>query len=216
MAKRKRHRSAATASRRRRRPVSANPKRRRRKHALFSSAARKRVGLNPRRRRRHHAANPARRRRYRRNPGLMGGGVKDIGALLVQGVKDGFVVRLGGGLSKYVATKIPVGTAGSPTQGAVQLVVGAGLAMAVKKFMGPRAAAFFLAGATADIIGGLIPNTIPVVGPILGAGALSAYPRMGAYMPRALPGVSSYVAAPAPQLQGWDDYDSNLSDGIFS
>lgn len=219
MAKRKRHRSATSARRRRRRPVSANPKRRRRRtHTLFTSKARRAVGLNPRRRRRHKL-NPARhhRRRYRRNPGLTGG-VKDIGAMLVQGVKDGFVVRLGGGLSAYVATKIPVGTAGTPTAGAVQLVVGAGLAMAVKKFMGPRAAAFFLAGAAADVIGTFIPTTIPVVGPILGKGALSAYPRVAgisAYPRLPAPTVAAYVP-PQGQMHGWDDDDPNISDGIFS
>lgn len=215
MAKRKRHR-ASSAARRRRRPVSANPRRRRRKHKLFTSRARHAVGLNPRRRRRrHHVRMNPRRRHYRRNPGITGG-VKDVGGMLVQGLKDGFVVRLGGGLSSYVAQKIPVGTAGTPTAGAVQLVVGAGLALAVKKFMGPRTAAFFLAGAAADVIGTFIPNTIPVVGPILGKGALSAYPRvsMAAY-PRLPGGVSSYVRPTAP-LSGWDDSDPNLSDGIFS
>ena len=132
--------------------------------------------------------------------------------MLVQGVKDGFVVRLGGGLSSYVTTKIPVGTAGSPTQGAIQLVVGAGLAMAVKRFMGPRTAAFFLAGAAADVIGNFIPNTIPVVGPILGKGAISSYPRMGAYVRLPAGGMAAYQ--PPAHVQNEDNFE--YSDGITS
>lgn len=200
MAKR---RKRSRAAHRRRRPVSVNaPKRRRRRR-------RHTMAVNPSHRR--HT-----RRRYRRNPGITGS-VKGMGGMLVQGLKDGFVVRLGAGLTKYVGTKIPIGTAGSPTQGAVQLVVGTALSLGVKKFMGQRAAEFFLAGAAADVIGTLIPTTIPVVGPILGAGALSSYARlpMGSYARVAPGGVSAYVAAPAA-LAGWDDNDPNLSDGIFS
>lgn len=169
---------------------------------------------NPRQRRRHTRIN-ARRRHYRRNPGISGS-VKGIGGMLVQGLKDGFVVRLGGGLTKYVSAMVPVGTPGSVTQGAVQLVVGTALSMGVKKFMGPRAAAFFLAGAAADVIGAFVPTTIPVVGPILGAGALSAWPaapRMAAWPAAHAPARLAGVGEP---YAGWDSYDPNLADGVFS
>lgn len=207
--RRKRTRAATTRRRRRRRPVAANPRRRRRRRVVHRATA-----INPRRRRRHTRVNARRHhRRYRRNPGI-GGSVKGIGGMLVQGLKDGFVVRLGGGLTKYVSAMVPVGTPGSVTQGAVQLVVGTALSMGVKKFMGPRAAAFFLAGAAADVIGAFVPSTIPVVGPILGTGALSAWPaapRMAAW-----PAAPARLAGVGEPYTGWDSYDPNLADGVFS
>ena len=144
--------------------------------------------------------------------------MKGIGATLVQGLKDGFVVRLGGGLTKYVSGMVPIGTPGSVTSGAVQLVVGTALSLGVKKFMGPRAASFFLAGAAADVIGAFIPSTIPIVGPILGQGALNGF---GSW-PHALPAarMASWpraIAAPAAVLHGMGDYgDGDNPDGIFS
>lgn len=208
VAKRRVKRRASTR-RRRRRPVAANPRKRRRRRVVHRAAA-----ANPRRRRRSHVrANH--RRRYRRNPGI-GSGVKGVGGMLVQGLKDGFVVRLGGGLTKYVSAMVPVGTPGSVTQGAVQLVVGTALSMGVKKFMGPRAASFFLAGAAADVIGAFIPNTIPVVGPILGGGALNGF---GAYVPAPRMGAWPALAAPAPvarRLAALDNQYDDAPDGIFS
>lgn len=135
--------------------------------------------------------------------------------MLVQGLKDGFVVRLGGGLTKYVSNMVPIGTPGSITQSAVQLVVGTALAkFAVQKFMGQRAATFFLAGATADIIGSFIPNTIPVVGPILGAGALNAWPALPAARLAAWP--APRAVAPAHATRMGDYGDGENPDGIFS
>ena len=134
--------------------------------------------------------------------------------MLVQGLKDGFVVRLGGGLTTYVSNMVPIGTPGSITQSAVQLAVGTGLSLGVKKFMGPRAASFFLAGAAANVIGevlgSVIPATTPLIGPILGAGALKAWPQPAR--------LSSWVAPrinASPASMG--DYgDGDNPDGIFS
>ncbi len=134
--------------------------------------------------------------------------------MLVQGLKDGFVVRLGGGLTKYVSNMVPLGTPGSVTKGAVQLVVGTALSMGVKKFMGPRAASFFLAGAAADVIGQFIPSTIPVVGPILGGGALNGMGLWPAAVPAARLAAWPRVAAPAQHMGDYGDGDN--PDGIFS
>jgi hypothetical protein len=134
--------------------------------------------------------------------------------MLVQGLKDGFVVRLGGGLTKYVSSLVPIGTPGSITAGAMELAVGTALAFGVKKVTkSNRMAEFFLAGAAANaigsIIGTLIPASTPLIGPILGAGALNAWPALA-------PGVAAWPAGQPAQMSGWDDYDPNLADGIFS
>lgn len=137
--------------------------------------------------------------------------------MLVQGLKDGFVVRLGGGLTKYVSGMVPIGTPGSVTNGAVQLVVGTALSLGVKKFMGPRAASFFLAGAAADVIGQFIPSTIPVVGPILGGGALNGMGLWPAALPAARMGAWPRALPAAPAMHGMGDYgDGENPDGIFS
>lgn len=135
--------------------------------------------------------------------------------MLVRGLKDGFVVRLGGGLTQYVSKMVPIGQGSAVTQGAIQLAVGTALSLGVKKFMGERAASFFLAGAASQVIGAFIPATIPVVGPILGGGSLGAYP-MGAYPALPAARIGSY-----PRVAGIGAIDdnveySNISDGIFS
>jgi len=184
MARRKKRRAAAAPRRRRRQSsVRANPVRRRRRGiAKFTSAARRRVGLNPRRRHVSH------RRRHHRNPGSgFGGG--SILRSIIRGAGDGLAVAAGGGLTNYVASKIPFGQTTTIGQAATQLVVGTGLGLVVKKITkSDRAAAMFVAGAYANVIRKLAAAT-PLAPFLSGVGV---YPRAAA--------VGVY---PRPRLAGW-------------
>lgn len=164
MARRKRRRSAAGTHRRRRRrrSVALNPRRRRRRRI---------VRANPVRRHRTRRRHVSHRRRYRRNPGFGGGGLlKGI----IRGAGDGLAVTVGSGLTRFVASKIPFGQSTTIGQSAVQLVVATFSAPLVKKAVGERAAAFYLAGAYADVIKKLA-MPLPVVGPLLNG--VGVYPR---------------------------------------
>lgn len=201
--RRKKHR--ASTRRRRRLSVSANPRRRRRRvHHT--------IAANPRRRRRHtYSANPRRRhsRRYRRNPGL--GGSSGIVKMLVAGVKDGFVVTLGRGVTKLVASKIPFGQTSAIGTGAMQLLVGAGLAYGVRKVTkSERTAAFFLAGAASNVIQTLLAP-IPVLGPALSG--VDSWPRVGVgAWARELPPANMRTVALGIGAVAGDDG----ADGIYS
>ena len=215
MATRKRRtRRAPTAHRRRRRrSVSAGPVRRRRRRRVHHSAA-----VNPRGRRRvHHRV--VRRRRYRRNPaGGFGGGLMKQ---LIQGVTDGFVVTLGRGGTKFIASKIPFGQATPIGQGAMQLLVGVGLSMAVRKFMrSERTAAFFLAGATSNVIQTALSG-VPGIGPMLSG--VGSWPRMATGIgswPTAVAALPAGAGVTRPSNsalgQPWGFNDPNVSDGIYS
>lgn len=180
MARRKRRRSAAGTHRRRRRrrSVALNPRRRRRRRIIRANPVRRH------RSRRRHVA----RRRYRRNPGFGTGGILKS---IIRGAGDGLAVTLGSGLTRFVASKIPVGQSTTVGQSAVQVAVATLAAPLVKKAAGERAAAFFLAGAYADVIRKLA-MPLPVVGPLLNG--------VGVY-PRATP-VGVYPRAAAPRLNG--------------
>ena len=217
MARRKRRRrtTAAAGHRRRRNPVRKGRKRvHRRKHALFTTAARHRVGLNPRRRRRHRVNMHHRKRRtHRRNPlGLPSG--RGIMNQLMAGAKDGFVVVLGRGVTGYVANKIPFGQTSAVSKAAINLGVGLGLSYAVRKVSkSERLASFFLAGAFSKVLEPLV-GAIPGVGPILAPGGVSAWPQLA-------PGMAAWPQLPAAPIQranlhGWEEWDSNYSDGIQS
>ncbi len=140
-------------------------------------------------------------------------------ATVVQGAKDGFMVTLGRGLTKMVSTKIPFGQTSTVGQSAVQLLVGTGLAMAVKKVLrSERAGAMFLAGAYSNVIQTALAP-VPVLGPALSGvaswpriagGGVSSWPRAAAALPAPGPSNANGVGQP------WG-YDSpNLSDGIQS
>jgi hypothetical protein len=75
-----------------------------------------------------------RHRRYRRNPGIGGG--RGIVGMVIQGMKDGFMVTVGRGLTNLAASKIPFGQTSAISQGAVQLAVGTGLALGIKSEIG--------------------------------------------------------------------------------
>lgn len=212
--KKRRRRTTAAASHRRRRlnPVRRK-KSRRRKHALFTTAARRRVGLNPRRRRRHRVNMSHRKRRsYRRNPIMSGRGILKTA---MEGAKDGLVVVFGRGITGYVSGKVPIGQTSAVTKAAVNLAVGLGLSYAVKKVSkSERVASMFLAGAFSKVLEPLV-GAIPGVGPILAPGGISAWPQIPAGVsawPHALPAAPIQRAA----LQGWEEWDSNYSDGIQS
>lgn len=201
--------AAAPRKRRRRRTVRNGPVRRRRRRRPVMA-----LRSNPRRRR--HAVHHSRRRRIRRNPGLGGGVIKT----LVQGAKDGFTVTVGRGLTKYVAGKIPFGGTSTIAQGAMQILVGAGLAMAVRKVTkSERTAAFFLAGAFSNVIQTQLA-AVPGIGPML-SGGVGSWPRVGPGVgswPRALPPVATGPTNTAPKGVGqpWGYDDPNAADGIFS
>lgn len=161
--------------------------------------------------------NPKRRRRYRRNPGISGVG-GGIVKQLVQGLKDGFVVSFGRGITGMVSSKIPLGTS-APAKGAVQLLIGTGLAMVVRKVTkSERTAAFFAAGAASMAITTALAPMLPAsIAPLLGGfGSYVPAVRMASY-PRALnAGASSLAAAPGNLGRVGDVYDQEGSDGMFS
>lgn len=197
--------------RRKRRSVRANPvRRRRRRHRARTIILR----ANPRRRRRRRVfrANRHRRysrsRRYRRNPSISTGGIVRT---LVQGLKDGFTVTLGRGVTNLVASRIPFGQTSPVGQGAVQLGVGIGLSMLVRAVTkSERQAALFLAGATSNVLQRVLAP-VPIIGPAVGG--VSAYPQ---FVPRMAAWPQIPAAGGGGVGQPWD-YDSpNLSDGIQS
>ncbi len=174
------------ARRKRRRSAAGRPRVRRRKRRAVSLNPRRRV---VRRRRSRVRANPARRRsarRHRRNPGFSGGGIL---RQIMRGATDGLAVTAGSGLTNYVSAKIPFGQTSTIGQAATQLIVGTGLGMVVKKVTrSERAAAFFIAGAYANVIRKLAAST-PLAPFLSGVGV---YPRPAA--------VGVY---PRPKLAGW-------------
>lgn len=178
----------AKRRRRKRHVARANPvRRRRRRHVRRRRAV---YAANPRRirRRRRYSVNRHRRRRhYRRNPGLSLGGGGILRSIL-KGAGDGLAVAAGGGLTSYVAGKIPFGQTTTIGRSATQIVVGTVLGQVVKKLTrSERAAAFFTAGAYANVIRTLAANT-PAAPFLSGVGV---YPRaaIGVY--------------PRPRLAGW-------------
>lgn len=107
----------------------------------------------------------------------------------MRGATDGLAVTAGSGLTNYVSAKIPFGQTSMIGQAATQLIVGTGLGMVVKKVTrSERAAAFFIAGAYANVIRKLAAST-PLAPFLSGVGV---YPRAG--------GVGVY---PRPKLAGW-------------
>ena len=135
---------------------------------------------------------------------------------ITRGAIDGFSVTLGRGITRLVASKIPFGQTSTVGQGAMQILVGTGLAMAVRKVTkSERAAAFFLAGAFSNVIQGFLAP-VPVLGPMV-QGGLSAYPQLGLQSwPRALPGAQPRVSRAAGVGQPWTYDMPELSDGIQS
>lgn len=146
----------------------------------------------------------------------MGGGIVKM---MIQGAKDGFAVTVGRGVTKLIAQKIPFGQTSAIGQGAVQLLVGTGLAMAVRNITkSERTAAFVLAGAFSNVIQTALAP-VPVLGPAL-SGVASwprmAAPNMGAWPRAALPAAQPQPSNTARVGQPWGFDSPELADGIFT
>lgn len=102
---------------------------------------------------------------------------------------NGLAVAAGGGITNYVAAKIPFGQSTTVGKAATQIVVGTGLGLVVRKVTkSERLAAMFVAGAYANVIRTLAAST-PLAPFLSGVGV---YPRAAA--------VGVY---PRPRLAGW-------------
>lgn len=202
MARRRRRRHAAikTTHRRRRRRTVVARRRRRRSNPGALAAARH----NPRRRRRVSARRRSVRRRYRRNPSLLGSSRGIVGSI-IQGLKDGGAV-VGG---QVVARKVA---------GAVTGILPATMQPKVQSGFGKIALSLASAVATSIIARKVLPNQSRLIS----AGAfsetincalaqtpiapfLSAYPvrRTNPHL-RAYPGTgASRLIAQAPRMSAW-------------
>lgn len=206
----------AKKKRARRRPAASVARRGARRVKRASSQAKRlrtMVGrvVNPKRRR-HNT------HRYNKNPNT----AKGVLAYMVEGAKDGLLVVVGRGVTKMVAQKIPIPQTSIVASAAVQLAVGLGLAMAVRKITkSDRHASMFLAGAYSNVIQSALAP-LPVIGPILSG--VSSWPRMDAGImsswPRAITPPSEKTNVMYGNTVGlsqpWGYDDPNLSDGIFS
>lgn len=118
--------------------------------------------------------------------------------MVTQGMKDGFAVALGSGVNSFVASKVPFGQTSAIGQGAVKVLTATVTGMLVKKLTrSDRFAAFYVAGAYADVIKGALSG-VPVVGQFMGSYYRPALPAGG--------GMGSYFRAPAAAtaLSGYD------------
>lgn len=191
---------------------------RRRRSPVIHVLSRGAYAVN-RKRRRRGRARVNRHRRYRRNPGLGGG--RGIMGMVVQGFKDGFMVTVGRGLTNLAASKIPFGQTSAISQGAVQLAVGTGLALGIKKFTrSDRAAAFFLAGAYSGVISKVLTPMLPAsLQPLLGGGVGTYYrmPATVASYPRIAAPAAGRRPSNAPGMgSAWDSAEGGFSDGMMS
>lgn len=180
MARKKRRRSAAPSRRRSRRVKH-------RRNPGYSVSAR-------RSRRRKSA------RRHRRNPSFQPRGILST---VTRGFGDGLAITVGAGLTKFVASKIPIGQTSAVGRGVTQLLVGTILGTVARKVTkSERIASLVVASAYANVIrenAGLIPG----VGQFLGG--VGVYPRvgggnMGVYPKAVNPGIGVY---PRAGLSGW-------------
>lgn len=125
-----------------------------------------------------YRSNPvARRRRYRRNPGIIG--------QIKQAAMDGVMVAAGGAAARIVSNFSPLPKTGLTGAG-VDLLIAVGLGIGARKLTSADNARILTAGAMQPAIKKLVTNFIPSAGAFLGD-----YDGVGAYMeagstPRAL------------------------------
>lgn len=186
MARKKHRRRSAATSRRK----SRSRKRHRRNPGVAMSARRRRRG------------GVRRVRRHRRNPGFTSRGL--LGQV-TRGFGDGLAIVVGGGLTKFVAAKVPIGQTSAVGRGVTQLIVGTLLGTVARKVTkSERIASLVVASAYANVIRENA-GAIPGVGTFLSG--IGVYPRVGpgvGVYPRAVnPGIGVYPRAVAAPLSGW-------------
>jgi hypothetical protein len=201
MARRRRRTRRRSASGRFVSAARTNPRKRRRHRRTVMA-----FSTNPRRRRRRRTfrANARRhtRRRFRRNPSF--GRLSGVGAMVMQGVKDGGAVfagqvagrKLGAGLNAMLPATV---LASSPAaRGILSRLAGAlGVSIAARKVV-PNYARFVTAGAFSEVINFAVSQNATAASFLsaysrraVPVARVSGYPRAAA-LPAGRPGVRAY------------------------
>lgn len=169
-----------------------------RKRRSVSARRRRTYAANPRRhvkRRKSTAKRSAKRRSYRRNPGLM----KGIGGTALELGKGALAVGVGMAASRTLGGMIPLNASNPSQQPLYDAAKGVVVAIAIKKFGGKivpqRYADLAAIGALVTPIRSLIVGYLPSAGQYLGDGGVMAMPRFtGARRIAAYPGgVAAYA-----------------------